>query len=670
MSKNLCLNMIVKNESKIITRLLESVVSYIDCYCICDTGSTDNTIQIIEEFFQQHNIEGKIIHEPFKNFGHNRTVALKACCDINATHVLLLDADMVFSVGNKNILKNLKNDAYFIFQGSENFSYKNVRIVRNIGLSYNGVTHEFLDLPVGFITSIIDKTDIFIRDIGDGGSKTNKFARDIALLEKGIIDEPNNKRYLFYLANSYKNIGQTHDAINMYKKVIDANGWNEEVWYSYYSIGLCYRDLGDFPNALYWWIEGYNFYPHRVENLYEIVKYYRLKGKNKMAHVFYCLAEEILQEKHTDHLFMENDIYDYKLYYELSIIGYYININKPDLAHCCMKLFNTSNGANDASIIASTISNYKFYVPTIGSEEYSNKMKKENLDVLLNIGNSISSDFSSSTPSFCKYDDTCLMFVVRYVNYRIADNGQYIQNVPQIITKNACAIIDVTTIPWTNKKEFILEYDTTHDTNNVYLGIEDVRLINSSNKIYFTGNRGINYGNICVEYGCIDDTHTNSSLVQYTEIKPVEKNWVLFEDINENIKVVYGWHPLTIGNIQNNKFVHTHSIQTPPICKLLRGSTNGVKINNEIWFVCHAVSYEMPRFYYHIIIVLDAVTYNVLRYTPLFKFSKRNIEFCLGFMYIENLQSFLFGYSVNDGETKYSMFEKTYIENEFICVGH
>ena len=45
----ICLNMIVKNESTIITRLLDSVISLIDHYVICDTGSTDNTTQIIDD---------------------------------------------------------------------------------------------------------------------------------------------------------------------------------------------------------------------------------------------------------------------------------------------------------------------------------------------------------------------------------------------------------------------------------------------------------------------------------------------------------------------------------------------------------------------------------------------------------------------------------------------
>ena len=52
----LCLNMIVKNESKIITRLFDSVISIIDCYCICDTGSTDNTIELIKNYFLEKNI--------------------------------------------------------------------------------------------------------------------------------------------------------------------------------------------------------------------------------------------------------------------------------------------------------------------------------------------------------------------------------------------------------------------------------------------------------------------------------------------------------------------------------------------------------------------------------------------------------------------------------------
>ena len=52
MDNTICLNMIVKNEGHIITRLLKSVLPIIDTYVICDTGSTDDTPQIITNFLE------------------------------------------------------------------------------------------------------------------------------------------------------------------------------------------------------------------------------------------------------------------------------------------------------------------------------------------------------------------------------------------------------------------------------------------------------------------------------------------------------------------------------------------------------------------------------------------------------------------------------------------
>ena len=45
-------------------------------------------------------------------------------------------------------------------------------------------------------------------------------------------------------------------------------------------------------NAIYWWLEAYNFFPNRIENLYEIIHHYRCVGKNKLAYGFYLMAEQ------------------------------------------------------------------------------------------------------------------------------------------------------------------------------------------------------------------------------------------------------------------------------------------------------------------------------------------------------------------------------------------
>jgi glycosyltransferase involved in cell wall biosynthesis len=72
---SISLNMIVKNESHIILKTLEKLCSKIkfSYWVICDTGSTDNTKEIINDFFKSKNINGELYVDEWKNFAHNRT---------------------------------------------------------------------------------------------------------------------------------------------------------------------------------------------------------------------------------------------------------------------------------------------------------------------------------------------------------------------------------------------------------------------------------------------------------------------------------------------------------------------------------------------------------------------------------------------------------------------
>ena len=146
-SPTLCLNMIVKNESRIITRMLDSVVPIIDAYCICDTGSTDNTVELIQSYFKDKGIPGKVVVEPFTDFAHNRNFALQSCAGLS-DFVLLMDADMTLSIRNFDKMKLKDYDSCYILQGSDSFFYQNTRILRNNGkYKYVGVTHEYISTP-------------------------------------------------------------------------------------------------------------------------------------------------------------------------------------------------------------------------------------------------------------------------------------------------------------------------------------------------------------------------------------------------------------------------------------------------------------------------------------------------------------------------------------------
>ena len=76
----MCLNMIVKNESHVIRETFDNLLKYIpfDYWVISDTGSTDGTQDIIKNYFKEKNIAGELVFHEWKDFGHNRTMALEA----------------------------------------------------------------------------------------------------------------------------------------------------------------------------------------------------------------------------------------------------------------------------------------------------------------------------------------------------------------------------------------------------------------------------------------------------------------------------------------------------------------------------------------------------------------------------------------------------------------
>jgi len=680
--------MIVKNESKIIKRLLETVVPLVDTYCICDTGSTDNTVEIIRTFFDKVGITGKIVEEPFRNFEYNRNYALKQCYGMdNADYILFLDADMVLHINKDTSIndfkKSMDKDAYYLLQGNSKFHYQNLRIVKNTGnFSYWGVTHEYIQTPSDTTIYRIPKSIIFINDIGDGGAKTDKFIRDIRLLKEGLVKNPDNDRYTFYLANSYKDSNQYEDAIATYKKRIQLNGWIQEVWYSYYCIGLCYKELKDMKNAIFYWLEGYNCLPERIENLYEIIHYYRNNENYVLVDVFYNMAMKSRDSIHEENqLFLKKDIYDYKIDYEFSITGFYSNQQNIDMIKVFMRVLNYPLENN---IRNNVLSNYKFYAKSLSDFK---QLETDNVKMIRN-GPCLNQypDLFSSTPSICYSENNDKIYInTRLVNYFIDNKGSYLfkdingiltnNNSNQIITKNIVTTFDITNEEWIKEKEFELDYNTKHDC--IYEGLEDIRLLSNSMGVCFNANRGISYGKIVIETGSIDmNSHrATSSLVTKENSYSVEKNWVLFNTTLEKVKVIYKWYPLTIGEYIENKdtttdlntsFLTTNTIQTPSLFKLLRGSTNGVTINNEIWFITHLVSHEQKRHYYHMFVVLDVETFNVKRYSIPFTFEKKHIEYTLGFVFDKKTDNFLVGYSTMDRTTNYMEVSKVNIDNLFL----
>ncbi len=72
----LALNFICKNESHIINNMLASTLPIVDLIVASDTGSTDDTIDIIRKFGLENHIPTYIFERPFDDFGSSRNFAL------------------------------------------------------------------------------------------------------------------------------------------------------------------------------------------------------------------------------------------------------------------------------------------------------------------------------------------------------------------------------------------------------------------------------------------------------------------------------------------------------------------------------------------------------------------------------------------------------------------
>ena len=615
-SKNItiCLNMIVKNESKIITRLFDTVLPIIDTFCICDTGSTDDTKDIITNYFKERKIEGKLFSHPFKDFGYNRTVALTKAKNM-ATYLLLLDADMKLVISPEFNKNTLEHDVYQIQQGGTMFKYSNTRLVKaSLDVTCVGPTHEYYDLPDGCQQRPLNS--LFIDDIGDGGCKENKFIRDIRLLEEGLKSEPNNGRYYFYLANTFFNIGKTEKARDMYIKRIEIGGWIEEVWYSYYRLGKCYDKLDEHDKAIQTWLEGYNFYPYRAENIYEIVKYYRIHSKHNLAYLFYKIGKKIPLPK-DNVLFLHHDVYDFLFDYELSIIAYYLS-PRPNVLSCYMKLFNTTTNLDTNHLL----SNYKFYCKAITPS------KSYDLSQLFPYSHK---NFISSSPSIIPYENGYLLNL-RYVDYKLEKNGDYTyaddyhvqtRNV-RIQLDNNYQLVERTEFP-----DYFIEECRIR-------GLEDIKIIQHDKKIHFISTC---QNQADGKLGMCGGLYHKDKLEQIRYPSPTnaecEKNWALFSHQNK-LKFIYKWHPLTIGEISGEKVEITEKRPAPPILKMLRGSSNGYLYQKEYWFVCHIVEHSKPRQYYHCVVILDSETLAYKAHSRFFTFEGEKIEFCLGIIVKED----------------------------------
>jgi glycosyltransferase involved in cell wall biosynthesis len=324
--------MIVKNETHVILRCLESVYKYIDRYDITDTGSTDGTQDMIRKFFAEKGIPGEVYQSDWKGFGDHagkigsRTEAFQNAKG-KADYAWVIDADDSLS-GDLILPEGTDVDAYTLQFSRGEFSWWRTQIFKNNrDWRYVGVLHEYPDSdPKPYrIEKLNGNYFIEARTEGArniGVSAIEKYSKDAEALEKAIVEDPTNVRYQFYLAQSYFDSQQWEKAIGAYKRRAEMGGWEEEVFFSLYRVAICKVFLQHPWSEIYdAFMMSYESRPTRAEPLYQLARLHRMHNRPKAAYVYARMALEIPRPME-DTLFIEEIPYAWGNLDELGAVAH------------------------------------------------------------------------------------------------------------------------------------------------------------------------------------------------------------------------------------------------------------------------------------------------------------------------------------------------------------
>lgn len=319
-----CLNMIVKDEAHVIERCLRSVRPFIDHWVIVDTGSTDDTPQRIRRFFE-NDLPGELHQRPWRDFGHNRSEAL-SLAQAHGDYLLIIDADQVLQLPAGDQRPPLQEMAYALTHEFDDVEYALPRLIRS-GLPWRwlGVLHEHLDCGQPLLAAPLPgvRVKVFTDGARSQRSAAEKYTADAAVLESALLDEPDNARHVFYLAQSYRDAGQPEAALARYDQRAGMGGWPEEAWYAQLAAASLAEALRHpQEQVLRRYLMAHEARPQRGgETLGQLARYCRAQQHYALARLF--AGRAMAAPPPADTLFVDVSWYRWRSQDEYAIASYW-----------------------------------------------------------------------------------------------------------------------------------------------------------------------------------------------------------------------------------------------------------------------------------------------------------------------------------------------------------
>jgi hypothetical protein len=297
---NLCI--MVKNGGDQFEQMLNANLNLIDTWTILDTGSTDNTIQIINNLLVGKK-NGNLYQEPFINFKDSRNRLLELAgtkCKFN----LMLDDTYIIKGNLREFLNEIRSDQYSnsftLFIHSDDTKYGSNRITKsNSGLKYIHKIHEVIT-EQNNINIVIPENRAYIFDERYDYMNQRTMDRkqlDLKLLFEEIDENPNDPRAYYYLGQTYNQLEDYEKAFFYFIKryeIINSGYIQERFDAAFEAARIANFKLNkswDECEKLY--NKAFNIDESRPEPLYFIGIHYYLENNYNKAYIYLKKAFEI-----------------------------------------------------------------------------------------------------------------------------------------------------------------------------------------------------------------------------------------------------------------------------------------------------------------------------------------------------------------------------------------
>ena len=687
----------VKNESRIIERLMGSVKGKVDAIVICDTGSTDNTVEKAMNWMQANDVSGTVFTFPFKNFGASRTQSFTQCqqwvasvgWDAASTWALLLDGDMMLSDPvNRAALAKLAPDqaGVSLKQSAGSLIYSNMRVIRcSEPWICKGGTHEAWTCPQGKNTTLLESPVLV--DHGDGGCKSDKYERDVRLLKEDLAEMPNDARTHFYLGQTYLCMRDWASAIPILKRRIEIGGWDEEVYIARIYLGECYENSGDKANAVFTYMQAWQSRQHRTEAAMRLISFYRKEANSQfLSSVVFekMFAAQFGEDLRTgqvlgppasnrDILFVNHRDVAYHMWEELGIIGFYTDLRKQTWLQLDQLDLKTKLHWHDFNRLFGNLHWYDWCLTPRRHMRFQIPLER-----LPWAKEEEAGCWQPFNPSIrVKADKSGYLVNLRCANYFTEEAKHYHYRAfhGKVLTRN-CLMTVPKEAGWNNPStvEEITITDKIVQRDHYIRGVEDCRLVQGTDAMECFGtsqsysDNGVNKI-FHVWRGANEKDWTLKQMPLPPGVNPMDtqKNWLGFTH-NGALHYIYNFSPFKVCNATGRPIVDA-PLNGELSLKEYRGSAgpspwSSTEFPDEIYLcVMHKVYIgDDGRRYYHRFMTLDK-SLKPSRVSCFVRFTKERVEYWSGMCKSIEGDSYWITYGLKDSEAYIGELNTTTIEN-------